>query len=151
MLDQDIQIAEARAAGATLQEIASLNGFHESTACRKLQKPDIKKHIEEIQARIANTCYSQAADNITFAINQYPKQVSLKDKKDSQLFDHSWKGTLRILESIGILPSHAPSVFIQQVLTNNTIINNDISGLISKLYGAEEKSEVIEIDYDREG
>jgi predicted transcriptional regulator len=143
MLEQDIQIAEARAAGASLQEIASQNGFHESTACRKLQKPDIKKHIEAIQAKIADECYNQAAENISLAIKQYKPQAALKtEERDPQLREHGFKSSLRILESIGILPSHAPSIMIQQIYNTNNIINNDISKLLDNLY---DKQQVLDV------
>ena len=117
---QDIQLAEQRAEGLPLHEIARQNGFHESTASRKLQKPEIKALVERIQAELIKTSIPQAAENIRHAVEQYKPQAALPtNQRDSQLREHGFKASQRLLESVGILPSHTPSVLIQQIFNQN--------------------------------
>ena len=124
---QDIAIATARAAGATLQEIASHNGFHEATACRHANKPDVQALIKRINDRVVNEAADPAADNIIYAIRSY-QDKDIKD--DPQLREHGFKSSNNILQAIGILPSHAESkLYLSIQQTTNVQITQDLQAL----------------------
>ena len=126
---QDIAIATQRAAGATLRQIeASGIGVSDATASRRLSRPELRDLVEQIQQRTIAQALPQAADNITHAISSYraPRtvQATLPDGStdiipnpdvDAQLREHGYKASLEILRATGILPSHTPSVLIQQI------------------------------------
>ena len=117
---QDIQLAEQRAAGQTLENIGNLNNLPLTTTHRRLQRPEVKALIERIQAELIETSVPIAADNIRHAVEQYKPQADLpSDQRDSQLREHGFKASQRLLESVGILPSHTPSVLIQQIFNQN--------------------------------
>ena len=111
-----MQIADERVNGATLQKIANQNGFDVSTASRKLSKPELQEYINKLQTEIINKTLPLAADNIHHAISKYKSG----DKEDSQLREHGFKASLRVLESTGLLSSHAPSVVFQQFIQDNS-------------------------------
>ena len=128
---QDIQLAEQRAAGQTLENIGNLNNLPLTTTHRRLQRPEVKALIERIQAELIETSVPIAADNIKHAVEKYKEPattITVTDKKgntkelpyvDEQLREHGFKASQRLLESVGILPSHTPSVLIQQIFNQN--------------------------------
>jgi hypothetical protein len=126
---QDMQICEARVEGATLQKIANQNGFDVSTASRKLSKPELQAYLDKLQIELINNTLPIAAENIHHAIGKYKSGATIKaltkdgqeiELPDSQLRDHGFKASLRVLESTGLLNSHAPSVIFQQIINDNS-------------------------------
>jgi hypothetical protein len=105
---QDVMIAAQRAAGASLQEIANTNGFHEATACRRLQQPEIKALVEQINHKLITEATGQAAQNIIDIIHSY-------NSDDITIKTLSLKYSDKQMQAIGIYPSHTPSVLIQQI------------------------------------
>ena len=126
---QDMQIAEERVQGLTLQEISSPRGLHESTISKKLSKPELQNYLDKLQIELINNTLPIAAENIHHAINKYKSGATIKaltkdgqeiELPDSQLRDHGFKASLRVLESTGLLNSHAPSVIFQQIINDNS-------------------------------
>lgn len=113
---QDIEIAEAIAAGETTRQIAAVTGLHHSTIARKAHSKDIRAFIEAINERVINESLPVAVSNIQYAINEYQKKEA---KEDPQLRDHGFKASTRIMESVGLLPAHAPSTLIQNIYNDN--------------------------------
>ena len=130
---QDLEIAVARLNGATLQEIASEHGFHEATACRKLQEPELKVYLEQIQKDTINATAKIAADNLIYLISNY-KANPCETEQERIEKSHGFKATERMAETIGILPSHTQSQFILNIFNqSNTIVSPALSEIINNL------------------
>ena len=110
-----LQIADERMNGATLQEIASKEGVHESTISRKLSRPEVKAYLDRLQSNLIEKTLPIAADNIHRCIESY----KTKDKEDSQAREHGFKASLKVMESAGLLPGNQQSIYIQQVYNDN--------------------------------
>ncbi|HHT9145684.1 MAG TPA: hypothetical protein ACFYD4_08415 [Candidatus Wunengus sp. YC61] len=108
---QDVEIAEARAKGQTLQEIANTHGLDPSVPCRRLQRPEMIELVERLHADLINTSLDTSIDNLRHVVKVY--QTTPKD--DPQLREHGYKTSVRIAESVGILPSRTPSTLVQQI------------------------------------
>lgn len=104
---EEIHLASMRAEGATLQTIANQEGKDISTISRRLNKAEVQEHIQRIKDELVNRSLVKSADNINHAIQSYTDKDS-----DAQLRDHGFKASQRVLESVGILPSHAPTINI---------------------------------------
>ena len=138
---QEIEIANARSNGAILQTIAKEQGKDISNISRKLQKPELKAYLERIQTETIEANAKITADNITYLISNYKNNPCTNEKERIEK-SHGARVTERMAENIGILPSRTPSIMIQY-MSNNTIINNDVNGILDKLYG---QAEVIEVE-----
>lgn len=116
-----LQIADERMNGATLQEIASKEGVHESTISRKLSKPEVKAYLDRLQSNLIEKTLPIAADNIHHCIESY----KTKDQ-DSQAREHGFKASLKVMESAGLLPGNQQSIYIQQIYNDNRTETPDI-------------------------
>ena len=145
---QDIAIANARVMGATLRDIEPEVGIDHSTVGRKLNHPEVKQYIESLHAQLISESLGTAAANIQMAVDQYRPQAELPaDQRDGQLREHGFKASQRLLESVGILPSHAPSVMIQQIFNGNTIVSQDLGKLLSGMF-AGPVSDPVDVQYN---
>ena len=112
--EQIATTAALTAAGKPIREITGLVGSSKSAVHRAQQSA--REIIEAIRDDLIHSTAATAADNIKHAVKAY------KDKdSDSQLRDHGYKASQKLLETIGILPSHTPSVLIQQVIQGDQI------------------------------
>ena len=112
--EQIATTAALTAAGKPIREITGLVGSSKSAVHRAQQSA--REIIEQIRDDLIHSTAATAADNIKHAVKAY------KDKdSDSQLRDHGYKASQKLLETIGILPSHTPSVLIQQVIQGDQI------------------------------
>lgn len=103
--------------------IADQIGVTRECVNRNLHKPAIQEQIAKIKAQLLDQAAQQSADNIIHVVQNYKagiKSVIGVDKEgnpieaiDTQLRDHGFKASLRILESIGMLPSHTAPTLIQ--------------------------------------
>jgi IS30 family transposase len=134
-LKDDIELAELRAAGCTLQTIATKKGIDKSTVSRKLNREEVKAYIEEIHSQLLKNQLPKSVDNIKFAINRY-QHIALQEKHklkptDLTVLQHGYRASERMLESVGILPSHIP---VLQILNESqTIINADVLNILQQL------------------
>ena len=162
--DKALRIAELTCQGLNQREIAKEIGLAQQTVSYHLAKPDLKAIVNKIHDRLADKVIERAASNLEHAIEHYqdePREVILKDAKgnekdvrlvvDEQLREHGFKGTLRMLEAVGILASPAPSIFVQQIY--NTQVNSfgdaAVQGILDRLsstFSPPVEGEII--DYD---
>jgi predicted transcriptional regulator len=110
--DQDIVLLAST--GCSQEEIAATMGVSQSTVSRRLQSEELKALIEKVQFELMEETATVAKDNLVHAIKSYKTS-----KEDPQLREHGFKATQRVLESMGILPTHTQSVFIQQIFNDN--------------------------------
>lgn len=112
--EQIATTAALTAAGIPHRQVAKQIGASPSAVMRA--KQSARELIESIRDDLIHSTAATAADNIKHAVKAY------KDKdSDSQLRDHGYKASQKLLETIGILPSHTPSVLIQQVIQGDQI------------------------------
>ena len=107
------QAAAQTAAGLPRRQVAANLGTSTSSVQRATKSA--KDIIEAIRDDLINHTARQSADNIKHAITAYRNKDS-----DSQLREHGYKASTRMLETIGIYPSHTPSVLIQQIINDTT-------------------------------
>jgi len=114
-------IIEGKAAGFDVNEIARATGVNRRTVADYANKPDIKAKIEAVQARLANEAYEQVATNLVEAVKDV-RRLEEPDPVSMQRRDQGFKASVKIAESMGILPSHSQSILVQQVF--NTQVNH---------------------------
>lgn len=107
--------AALTAAGMPHRQVAAQIGASPSAVMRA--KQSAKDIIEAIRDDLIHHTAKQSADNIKHAIKAYKDKAS-----DSQLREHGYKASTRMLETIGIYPSHTPSILIQQIINESTNI-----------------------------
>jgi hypothetical protein len=132
-----------RAAGATLQNIADTTNTSPQTAMRLLEKEGIQKQVEAVRDRLLNQFLPIATDNISHCLTNF----KTTDNKQLQYF--GYKASEKVLESVGLFPSHAPSVLIQQVFNQQSIhVHPVIQGLLDNHIGgfSEDFEEAEDVD-----
>ena len=125
---QDMAIAEARVSGKSLQEIATPANVHESTISRRLAKTEVREYIEHLHQDLIASSLGKAVGNIYHAINSYVTGATIKaitkdgkeiDLTDTQLREHGFKASLKLAESVGILPAQAQTILINNIYNDN--------------------------------
>ena len=109
-VNRDRHIAEQAAIGKSQNEIASITNVSQSTVSKVLSDTKAKEIIDRTQRKIVQLAPLAAKNMIAF----------LTDKEDKTI---RYKATSDVMKIIGVLPSHATSIFI-----NNLMIQNN-SGL----------------------
>ena len=84
-----------------------MTGINDSTVARRLAKHEVQEYIDKIKDDLISRSLPKAAANIDKAIQAYSDKDS-----DAQLREHGFKASQRVLESVGILPSHSPQINI---------------------------------------
>jgi transcriptional regulator with XRE-family HTH domain len=131
------RVARLRAEGLSQTEIAERTKLSQPTVSRLLSDERAREIIEACRAKLATEAYLQAAENLSRVINEYSEPVSLdengKMRADmQQRREHGYKASIKVLESVGILPSHAPAQFvanIPQINQSCTCSSCDVSGM----------------------
>ena len=141
-----MKIEELAAAGHAHSFIGNAVGLHQTTITRTLQKPEIAARIEKLQNKVADQYMEDAVENFGHAITSYRK---LGPKDDFQLREHGFKASVEICRSIGILPSHAPSIMVQNVLNVSQTVNSPIvDRLLNQVSGGGECIDITPEDED---
>jgi hypothetical protein len=117
MAPDDLQIAELRAAGSSLQQIATIQNIDKSTVSRRLQRADLAEYVETLKSSLINEGLETAQKNILHAIKSYQTTTG-NETEQTQLREHGFKASNSLLTACGLLPSNAPSIIIQ---TNNFV------------------------------
>ncbi len=155
-------IVQGAIAGASTRAIGADIGMHHSVVAKKLHDPAIRARIETMQLRAIEEHADIVFSNMDHAIRAYQaasKPVSIMDKAgritttmeyDEQLREHGFKYGMALMQGIGILPSHAPSVFIQQINQSNTVnIDAHVQALSHGFHlTPQDDSEIVDCDYD---
>ena len=111
---QEMTIAEQRITGETLENIGKQNGLPLTTTHRKLSKPEVRAYLQKLQDALINKTLAKAVGNIHNVVSNY-----LKAPDDSRKCDHGFRASLRLMESAGLLPGQAQSIYIQQIYNDN--------------------------------
>jgi predicted transcriptional regulator len=135
------------AANPTLSqgEIAVIAGCTQQAVSKILRKDEIKARVEALQARAIDELMEPAYDNVRHMIQAYRSKDS-----DVQLRDHGHKASMAMMQGIGILPSHATSVVINNLfLTGPTAsqVPPEVQELLS-LRSQSDPVEAIDAEYE---
>lgn len=135
-------VAAHLAAGGTQKAIANQLGVDPATTCRIANKPATKELINQIHNDIIAQALAPAKDGIIKLIQDYYKPydteldpVTGQQKKTAlslQRKDHGFKAINRLLESVGVFPSHSTSVLIQQIFASGSF---DVPEVVKQLLG----------------
>lgn len=146
----NLKIADCLASGMTQVDTAKLIGIDKATVNYKAKA--LKAQIEALalnyfQANVpkATTINSQCLEAAQKLYNDYPPdQLS----QHAPLLNQAHKISDRILQSVGIAPSLAPSVVVQQFVQVNqtTVINPQLAGMFSPASLA--KLDAIDVDFE---
>lgn len=160
------KIATLRAAGLTQQVIGDSMGIDQSTVSDTINghnKDYLEQLIDQTRRELVLKALPKAQANIIESISLYnpnkPKETTSTDdtgkttKVNNELLGDYWgaRWSEKLMESIGILGSSAPSVFIQQIFNRNQIL---VSPVIERLvdvanHQGEELPEDDDINNDR--
>lgn len=141
---QTVTIVEQAIAGVPADDIAKAVGISKRHVYRKLQAPEIKEMIDSATSMILGSSLDRAVSNVQDVIGRYGEFVS---SGAHHMVALSLKYSAKLLESVGILPSPAPSYFIQQV--NQSITVNEVSpALLARLQGNDTTPDVIDVEYE---
>lgn len=116
--------------GMSAKDIAPQMGCSEATIYRVIADKDVKARINHCRALIAEQAYTEAANNVIQVIKDYKSPANGEDRASLQAKDHGFKASVKVLESMGLLASQSPSLFVQQIY--NTQVNNMVSPLVDQ-------------------
>ena len=121
-----LQIVDERVNGATLQEISTPRGIHESTVSKRLSRPEVKAHLERLQSSLIEKTLHLAVDNIHQVVDGYRTAPD-----ESKKCEHGFKASIRLMESAGLLTSQQQSIYIQQIYNDN---RTEIPDIVKELF-----------------
>lgn len=126
-------VATALVAGVHQRVIAESLGVSQSTISRLKDRGELKPYIEQAQMGLLESL-PDAIGNIKHAISSYKnpgETVKVRDKDgnekvktvvDEQLRDHGFRASLKMAESVGILPTNLQSQVIINILNQTETI-----------------------------
>ena len=115
--------------GMSQRQIEASTGINDATVARRQAKPEVKAYIEDMHQALITSSLHHSVSNIHHAIRSYQSDAILHvkddegriyDKVDTQLRDHGFKASIKLLEATNILPSQATSIYIQQIFADST-------------------------------
>jgi hypothetical protein len=132
------------AAGIPQALIADQIGVGQATISRSLDKDGLQTKVNAVRDRLLNQFLPTATDNIAHCLTNF----KTTDNKQLQYF--GYKASEKVLESVGLFPSHAPSVLIQQVFNQQSIhVHPVIQGLLDNHLGGFSEDFEDEEDVDK--
>jgi predicted XRE-type DNA-binding protein len=124
---RDVLITGQLAQGIPQREIAKEFGVSQQYVSVVNNKDEARDIINSAHQRLVTKTLSKAVDNLDYAVQSYRKT------KSKQLKDHGYKASEKVLESMGLLTSHAQSIVHQTYIQQQTnVINPIINELINK-------------------
>ena len=124
---RDAFVAGKLVEGVAQRKIAKEVGLTQQAVSYIANKDNVREIVERAHSKLINSTLSTAVANIDFAVNSYQKT------KDSQLKEHGYKASEKVLEAAGLLSSHAQSIVHQTYINQQTnVMNPVINDLISK-------------------
>ena len=136
------ELARLRAAGQDVRSIGQRLGCHNSTVVRSLQRQDVKQLIADIHAEMMIDAPANAARNLRKLISDYP------NLPEGQTKDHAFKASVKMLESIGVLPSHAPAQVTVNILNAESVNVSPVVVNVLRQIGASLSGDVHNGDSD---
>jgi len=126
----ELQAISLRAAGQSQQAIAAQTGIPQQTVSRLSQKH--KDIIAEQQARLVEQTLSTIVKR-TIREVQTANSIDCQDKDSQEFLKRVDAKELILLKSVGIAPSHAPSIHIQQIYNDHskTLLSPIISDMLA--------------------
>ena len=122
------QIVKQLAAGESQNSIAHQRGLNQSSVCRFANREDIRKLIEQKQAKLLEVV-PDAVQNIKDLVSEM-KDIPENDLKRREL---SYKASKDVLKTVGLLPTPIQSqTFINLTQQNTQLISPFALELISK-------------------
>jgi hypothetical protein len=122
---KEVFIATARAAGGSLRDIGLSLDTHKMVPSRALEKPSVRAIVDYCHEQLLQHAYKQSVQNVIGVIKEYetPAGTGKDGKVDGATFqrkEHGFRASMKMLESIGLLPSGSnQSITIQQFNTSN--------------------------------
>jgi hypothetical protein len=105
-------IAEMRMNGATCREIAKQTGIHFTTIARRLTGTgETKAFLDKLQSALTGRALARAYANLDHSIHAYLKPDTSEPERE-----RGFKASIKVLEAHGLLPTHSPSIFVQNQL-----------------------------------
>ncbi len=135
-------LARMRAAGQGVRTIADQLGCSHPTVVRSLQRQDVKQLIADIHAEMMIDAPQNAARNLRKLIADYPTL------SEGQTKEHAFKASVKMLESIGVLPSHAPSQVTVNILNAENVNVSPVVVNVLRQIGASLSGDVHNGDSD---
>jgi hypothetical protein len=128
---QVANIAGLLASGQSQTQVAEILGVNRITINRAANKPDIKALIHKTHQQLINNHLTTCSNNISHVIQSYPIYEAARDKDFATL---SLKYSAEVLRSVGILPTQAQSILIQNIYNQTNIsLAPAVTGILGKL------------------
>ena len=146
--ERENAIVQAAIAGGTVREIAAIANTSRMTVSRRLQDRGIRAIIDQCSHSMIVSGARKAVANVLDVVHRYHEYRKAGDKDRQAL---SLKYSAKIAESMGVLASPTPSVFVQQIFNQqtNNFGSEASSGILDKLIGpSNSSSDTNIIDYD---
>ncbi len=143
-------IIERTLEGATCQEIGNEIGRDKSVVSRRQSDPRIRAIIDQCAGSMIVSGARRATANILDIVRRYDEY---RRGKDRDMVALSLKYSAKIAESMGVLASPAPSIFVQQIFnqTANVFADKAASTILDKLGQSFQPAiEAEVIDYESE-
>jgi hypothetical protein len=145
--DQLATVASQAIHGIPGSTIAHAMGVHPSTVSRNLRRDDIQQLIRDAQITLIQGSLSQAVRNQHTKI-QASAIIAQKITDGKELSDGSLKllelghsAECKVLESVGIYPSHSQSITLNQILIDNrSDLSPAVEAMLARHLGAESNS-----------
>jgi hypothetical protein len=136
---QDMVIAEQRAQGVPIRQIATSVALDKSNVCRKLSKPELKEHIEALQEKLVTHALDRAAKNLINLVDNYETAT------EPQRVEHGYKASVEVLRATGILVSNTQPMFIQNIFNHTDVhVTAEVDQLHSFL--SSQMSQIIDVE-----
>ena len=138
-LPEKQHIATQRAIDTPLQRIADDLNVNKSTICRALKTEEMQHMLEREREEFLK-CVPQARQNLQKLVMDHDDLPA-----DSQDKQRAWKTSIEIARAAGMLPSHAPSIYIQTLYQDNstTVLAPEVSQFLDHY-----TDDVIEVESD---
>ncbi len=165
-----VDLAQRIVSGNTQTQIAQSLGVTQPAISRLSHNPKIKSLIDQMSNDLIQRKLTTARDNLELLIDQLPTRLQAEAITDDhgrytntvnyqgqvipgdvhkQAISQGAKASVKLLESVGILPSQSPSYFFQTLVqqSNTQVVLPGIAALLSNLLGVHPAdTEVIDID-----
>jgi len=150
---KELWVEQMSAEGMSQSAIARKLNVHPVTIGRVVNREDVKAKIEYCRTLIAQEAYAKSVANVIKVINEYDDPIEdSNDKLALQRKQHGFTASMRVAESIGVLPSNsmAPAVVNVLNIQNNNYVSPLVESLLKQSLNKLDNSNVIDSERDDE-